>query len=191
MKLKEMLGISKNGNAANEFSPADQNIQNKPIIPKSLFVDPIKPKNNINKNEENNQKPLSIVLEKRWSAIGYDDGYGTSNVERKNARISAIKSEISLAISKMIEDIKNRRDQVSSQVIALNNDASLMVSINQLKHKEERLTDEINNLIEGRKLLNENKGTFSKPIFDYEDGFSDGVNDKIKRDLLGDVFKTY
>ena len=110
MNLKQLLGLSKKVNLSDELNLIDQTVKNEPIIKETLFVDNLKPKNNMNKLEQQiNQKPLSIVLEKRWTSSGYDDGYSTPNAERKDIRIKVIISEIYLAIIITIESLKMKR----------------------------------------------------------------------------------
>tara|TARA_B110000240_G_C13504799_1_gene455639 strand:- start:968 stop:1546 length:579 start_codon:yes stop_codon:yes gene_type:complete len=192
MNLKHLLGLNKKVNLSDELHLTDQAVKNEPIIKETLFVDNLKPKNNMNKLEQEiNPKPLSIVLGKRWTSSGYDDGYSTPNAERMDIRIKAIISEISLAISKTIESLKNEKDLISNQIVSLNSDKSMGVTSKQLQLKKERLVEEIISLDEDKEMLYEHKGTFSKPIHEYVNGFSEGVNDCVKRNLLSKTFEIY
>lgn len=182
MNWKEMLGVNKlNGTMVNSINTKQVN-----NIPKDLFVDNNKPLESINKVQNDEfESPLKTILEKRWYAFGYDDGYAATNTEKKNVRIEAIISDIVLAISKTIELLKNEEEKISNQLILIDADEKMSVTTKQLELKRNGLVEKIDELKSERKNIYNKQGVFSKPICDYVNGFIEGVNDKVKRDLLG------
>ena len=188
MTFKEMLGINRsNGTIVNGTNNEQvNNLGTVNKISKDMFVDAQKPLKSIN-NVQNDEfeSPLKIVLEKRWYAFGYDDGYAAANAEKKDVRIEAIISEIVLVVSKTIELLKNEQEKISNQLILLNADEKMSVTTRQLELKRNGLIEKIDELKNELENIYERKGVFSKPISDYVNGFSEGVNDKVKRDLLG------
>ena len=64
------------------------------------------------------------------------------------------------------------------------NDEALNITQKQVELKKKGLEHKINQLAKDLELIYKQEGTMSKPIHDYMNGFSEGVHDRIKRDLL-------
>tara|TARA_B100000700_G_scaffold312562_1_gene396336 strand:- start:143 stop:730 length:588 start_codon:yes stop_codon:yes gene_type:complete len=185
--LKELFGFNKtNKLSLNNESMNQSNLKSNLAkdIPEELFVDKQPPNLFKEKIGISKQSPIVEILSKRWYSIGYNDGYSAISATKKIVRIQSITSEIIISISKAIELLNNEIEKISLQKILLEQDDDLINIHNQVELKIRGLRAKIEKLEKDIDLMNQRKGTMSKPIHDYIDGFAEGAHDRISKDLL-------
>ena len=154
-------------------------INNKPPVSESESV--------MEHNYTSDSTPIDDVINKNWFNIGYDDGYLQSSSAVKNTRIEFIKSEIIQAICKHIDVYEEDLSKKEIELSDIEEDNDLKEVVNGYKTRITQIQKKISNLFLEKENIQLGKdGKFCSPIYDYKNGFIEGISDKIRKDDVRD-----